>query len=409
LKILVVTQYFYPENFRINDVVLGLKEMGHEVKVLTGKPNYPKGYFYEGYSFFSKAREKWCGITILRAPLFARGKSGGIRLMINYLSFAFFATLKTLLIKDQFDVIFVYEPSPITVGLPAIALGKRKRIPIVFWVQDLWPESVQAAGQISDGLVLNLIDKYTRWTYKNSEKILIQSPGFEQYILNQGVSRGKIIYFPNSTEELYKIVQPADEIKDLVPVAPFTVMFAGNLGEAQDFENIIAAAKIILIETHDIHFVILGDGRKRKEIEEMTAAQGLTENFHILGGFPPATMPDFFALSDALLVSLKDERIFSLTIPSKVQSYMACGKPIVASLGGTAAQIVLEADAGRSAIPGNADSLAQAILDLYNLSEDERNRLGQNALKYSKQHFHRGILLNKLVVIFQDVIKAKNK
>jgi glycosyltransferase involved in cell wall biosynthesis len=406
LKILVVTQYFYPENFRINDVVLGLKEMGHEITVLTGKPNYPKGLFFEGYSLFSKQKELWCGITILRAPLFPRGKSGSLRLVFNYLSFAFFATLKTLFIKNRFDIIFVYEPSPITVGLPAIALSKRKRIPIVFWVQDLWPESVQAAGQISNRMILNLIDNYTRWTYKNSEKILIQSPGFEQYILNQGVSEDKIIYFPNSTEKLYKIVQPSNGIKSLVPSAPFIIMFAGNIGEAQDFENILAAAKIILVQTRDVHFVILGDGRKRKEIEEIIISQGLTKNFHILGEYPPATMPEFFALADVLLVSLKDERIFSLTIPSKVQSYMACGKPIVASLGGTAANIVEKASAGRSAIPGNPESLAQVILDLYRLSEAERHRLGQNALKYSNQHFHRETLLNKLLAIFQDVTKA---
>jgi glycosyltransferase involved in cell wall biosynthesis len=402
LKILVVTQYFWPENFRINDLVLGLKDSGHSLTVLTGKPNYPEGNFYKGYSFFSKRRENWNGVSIIRSSLIPRGKSGGLRLMLNYLSFAFFASIRTLLIKDDFDVIFVYEPSPITVGLPAIIFGKRKKIPIFFWVQDLWPESLQATGQISNNTILKLVNGYTQWTYANSEKILIQSPGFNEYILNQGVSQEKIIYFPNSTEELYRKVTPRSEFRDLVPKVPFVLMFAGNIGDAQDFDNLISACEIVGQVTKDVHFVILGDGRKKKYVKQTIKEKGITNNFHVLGSFPPETMPHFFALSDALLVSLKDERIFSLTIPSKLQSYMACGKPIIASLGGVAAKIVENANAGMTSKPGNPKSLASVILSLYSLSASERNTLGQNALAYYEEYFNREILLEKLILLLKN-------
>ncbi|WP_194850516.1 glycosyltransferase family 4 protein [Nonlabens antarcticus] len=399
MRILIVTQYFYPENFRINDVALGLKDLNHEVTVLTGKPNYPKGVFYDGYGFFKPSKETWKGISIHRSPLVPRGKGGGLRLIINYLSFAVFASLKSLFIKGDFDAVFVYEPSPITVGLPAITLGKRKKVPVYFWVQDLWPESIEAAGQLSNRNILALVNKFTKWVYRNSKKILIQSPGFKEYILNQNVSESKILYFPNSTESFYKVVEPRIDIQKQVPDSAFTVMFAGNIGEAQDFDNIIEAFRIILNTTKEINLVILGDGRKRNEIEQQIIEEGLNQNIIFLGSRPPETMPHYFACADALLVSLKDERIFSLTIPSKLQSYMACGKPIIASLDGTASRIVNESKSGRSCKPGNPNDLAKVILEMFELNDEERKVLGQNALNYCGDNFNRDKLLFKLTEI----------
>ena len=334
MKILIITQYFWPETFRINDLALGLKERGNEVQVLTGKPNYPKGNFYPGYNFFNKMEEDWQGIRVHRSPLITRGNGSGVKLMINYLSFAFLATLRALFLREKYDLIFVYEPSPITVGIPAVFIGKRLNIPIYFWVQDLWPESVSAAGQLNNRFILRQLDKVTKWIYRNSKKILIQSEGFRQYILNQGIPNDKIIYYPNSTESFYNIVRPNEDIEKLVPKVPFCVMFAGNIGEAQDFESIIEAAKIVKEKNLDIHFVILGNGRKKEFVVQKVNEYGLNSNFHLLGAFPVENMPDFFACADALLVSLKKSEIFSLTIPSKVQSYLACGKPVIGALDG---------------------------------------------------------------------------
>lgn len=402
MKILIISQYFWPENFRINDFAKGLQERGHEVSVLTGLPNYPKGNFYDGYSFFNKRAEDWDGIKIFRSRLIPRGNGSGVKLMINYLSFAFFASIKLLFHRGKYDSIFVYEPSPITVGIPAVFYSRRKKIPIYFWVQDLWPESVSAAGQFKNKFVLGQLNQLTKWVYKNSKSILIQSEGFREYILKQGVDDKKIIYFPNSTESLYKRIKPSEEIEKLVPKVPFTVMFAGNIGESQDFENILETARILKEKTKDIHFVIIGDGRKKKFVLEKIEEYNLNDNFHLLGSFPLETMPHFFSCASALLVTLKQSTIFSLTIPGKLQSYLACAKPIIGGLDGEGSRIIVESKSGFVAPSGNHDELANAILKLYNLSELEREVLGNNALKYYEENFEREKLLNKFTQLAEN-------
>ncbi|CAL2088330.1 Glycosyltransferase involved in cell wall biosynthesis [Tenacibaculum sp. 190524A02b] len=402
MKILIVTQYFWPESFRINDLALGLLERGHEVSVLTGKPNYPSGSFFEGYSFSKKSDEDWKGIKIYRSNLIPRGKSGGIRLMLNYLSFAFFAFFKSLFIKEKYDLIFVYEPSPITVGIPAVFLSKKLKVPMYFWVQDLWPESVSVAGQIENKFILGILDRLTRWIYKNSKKVLIQSEGFREYILNQKVSNDKIIYYPNSTESMFGIVKPSENIRKLVPRVPFSIMFAGNIGEAQDFENILSTAKKIKGNTSDIHFIILGSGRKKDYVFQKIKEYDLESNFHLLGSFPVDTMPHFFACSDALLVTLKKSKIFSLTIPSKIQSYLACGKPIIAGLDGEGAKVIKESKSGFTAPSSDSKKLEKAIMKLYTSSLEERKEFGNNAIKYFNDNFERERLLTKLIEIFEN-------
>ena len=402
MKILIVSQYFWPENFRINDLALGLQERGHDIHVLTGKPNYPNGTFSKGYSFFKKRNDKYKGIKIFRSTLFPRGNGSGAKLMVNYLSFAFFASIKAFFHKEKYDLVFVYEPSPITVGIPAIVIAKKLKIPIHFWVQDLWPESVSVAGQLSNKYVLKSLNNLTKWIYKNSKSVLIQSEGFREYILNQGVRDEKIIYYPNSTESLYNIVVPKKEILELVPKVSFSVMFAGNIGESQDFENILEAAKILKDKTIDIHFVILGNGRKKDFVLSKIKEYKLENNFHLLGAFPVNTMPDFFACADILLVSLKKSRIFSLTIPSKVQSYLACGKPIVGALDGEGAKVIRDSNSGLVASSGDCKQLADKIFELYKMSEKERYLLGKNAREYFDNNFERENLIDKLIKILKN-------
>lgn len=406
MRILIVTQYFWPENFRINDISLGLVERGNQVDVLTGNPNYPNGKFYKGYGFFNVKKEVWNNINVFRSPLVARGNGSGIMLMLNYLSFAFFNSIRSLFLKDKYDLIFVYEPSPITVGIPAVIISKRLKIPIYFWVQDLWPESVTAAGQIKNKLILHQLDQLTRWIYENCEKILIQSEAFRKYIMDQNVKNEKIIYYPNSTESFYNIVGPKDEIIKLFPKAEFILLFAGNIGEAQDFDNIIEAARIVKEKTDKIHFVVVGDGRKKDYVKQKINDYQLEKNFHLLGAFPVEQMPDFFACSDALLVTLRKSEIFSMTIPSKVQSYLACGKPIIAALDGQGAEIIREAEAGFVSPSGDSYSLSDAILKMFFLSKNERRRLSENARNYFDSNFEREKLLDRLLNIFNGTEKS---
>ena len=399
MKILIISQYFHPENFKINDIALGLKERGHEVSVLTGIPNYPTGIFFDGYSKDS-GDETWEGIKIYRSRLVPRG-NGGARLFLNYLSFAFMASKKIDLIKDSFDRILVYEPSPVTVGVPAMKAAKKFKAPYFFWVQDLWPESLTAAGGINNSLVLNFFDKLTRKIYNKAEKVLVQSEGFKDYILSQEIPAEKLIFYPNSTEAYYHEKSPSEAYEKILPQG-FKIMFAGNLGEAQSLGTLLEAAEIVKKNGVEVKWVFLGNGRYRETLEKTIAEKNLGDIVFLLGAFPGTEMPDFFASADALIASLKKDKIFALTIPSKIQSYMACGKPILASLDGEGAKIVESAACGFSSAAENAELLAENIIKLTRLSVEERQKMGDNAVHYFNRNFEREMLLDKLISILKN-------
>lgn len=399
MKILIITQYFWPESFKINDLALGLKERGHDISVLTAIPNYPKGVFFDNYSFWKNNEEEWNGIKIYRSKIFSRG-NGGIRLMLNYISFVFFCSLKIFFIKEKFDKIFVYEPSPITVGLPAIVASRRMKIPYYFWVQDLWPESLSAAGGIKNKYVLGFFDTITRMIYQNSKKVLVQSKGFADYIKKQGDFSDKLIYYPNSAEKLYRPLEPIREYESKLPEG-FKLLFAGNLGEAQGIDTLVNAAKIVKEKGIEVNWVFLGNGRQRTYYMNKVKKIGLESNFYFLGAFPAETMPYFFACADALIVSLKKDKIFSLTIPSKLQSYLACGKPILASLDGEGAKVVIESKSGFVAPSENAELFAKNVIKMWNLSSTSRNEMSKNALQYFKNEFEREMLIDSLIEILK--------
>ena len=396
MKILIVTQYFWPETFRINDLALGLREKGHEISVLTGKPNYPQGSFFPGYSFVGQAKEVHEGITIHRVPVVSRGRNSRLRLILNYASFAISAALLgPLRCRDRYDLIFVYEPSPITVGIPAIVMKKIKKAPIFLWVQDLWPDAVSAAGAVRSRFALKLLERLVRFVYRHCDCILGQSQAFSSHIRALGVEDSRIRYFPNSADELYRPVAAEKAIaeRQLMPEG-FRVMFAGNIGVIQDFPTILEAADR-LRPYSDIHWIIVGDGREAEVVKAAVASRGLT-NVHLLGQHPAERMPQFFAVADALLLTLRKQPSCALTIPSKLQSYLACGRPIVAGLDGEGARVVRESCAGFAAGAGDPAGLAEAVLAMYRLSKEAREQMGQRARQYFEQHFERNKLLDIL-------------
>ena len=408
MNILLITQYFWPENFRINDLTAGLVEKGHEVTVLTGIPNYPGGKFFTGYAIFRNLRQNYRGAKIIRVPLLPRRKGKRIALLLNYLSFAFFASiLGPFVCRARYDVIFVYEPSPITVGLPAVVLKKIKSVPVFFWVQDLWPESLSATGAVKSPLFLSLVKKLVHFIYHKCSLILVQSKAFIPSILSFGVDISRIVYFPNSSEEFYRPIElESDAIERKEIPQGSIVMFAGNIGEAQDFSTIISAAEK-LRDHPDIYWVIIGDGRMRIWAEKKIAERNLRANFLFLGKRSPEQMPRYFALADVLLVTLKDEEIFALTIPAKVQSYLACAKPIIASLAGEVARIIEESQAGFSCLPENPSALAELVLKMYHMNESERRIMGLNGRKYFENNFVREKLINELDIVFKDIKGAR--
>ena len=400
MKVLLISQYFYPESFKINDLIFSLKERGHQITVLTGKPNYSKINFFEGYGWKSDDFEIVNEIPVYRANLFSRRNGGALRLFLNYFSFALLATLKLRKIKGPFDAIFVYEPSPITVGIPAIFAKKRFKAPIYFWAQDLWPESLVAAGGVKNKLILGFFNSLTKWIYNHSKKVLIQSNSFREYILNQGISNDKILFYPNPTEDFYKPLQEVKEYKEFFKKENFNIIFAGNIGEAQSFITIIEA--ISNIKELPIKVTVLGDGRYKETAISLIKDKGLESHFNFLGSFPPTEMPKFFSHSDALLVSLKKDKIFSLTIPAKIQSYLACGKPIIASIDGEGAKIVSDAKCGVTSPAEDSIALSNIIKELIALDKSTLIEMGNNGRAYYEKEFDRDYLLEKLEVIFNS-------
>lgn len=401
MKIVLVTQYFFPENFKSNDIAFELVKRGHEVTVLTGLPNYPEGKIYNGYGFFKKRNEIINGVKVIRILLIPRGKGGGIRLFLNYFSWAFFASIRAffLAFQDKFDAVMVHEPSPITQGFPAIVIKKIQKIPLHFWVLDLWPESLTSAGGIKNKTVLSFFTRMVKYIYNNSDKILISSKGFKDSILTKGNYEDKLVYFPNWAEDSISKGNSNYPIPDLPH--GFNILFAGNIGVAQDVNSIIKAA-LILKEKLDIHFVFVGDGRSKTELEDFVAANNLEQTVHFMGRFPIDAMKTFFNRADVLLVSLKDELIFNVTVPAKLQAYLCTQKPILGILNGEGAELIDEAKCGFSTNAGNSEGLAKEIVKLYKLTEEQRSILGQNGFRYFEENFTMTKCIDNLELILKN-------
>ena len=393
MRALYITQYFYPENFRINDLVFSLKKRGHKIEVLTGKPNYPKGDYFKGYSWDGPEEEEIEGIKVHRANLILRKKGGGLRLFLNYFSFVFFGLFKILKLKGDFDKIFIYAPSPITVGILGIVASRKFKCKSYLWVHDLWPESVRVAGDIKSSIVLGLVNQMTKLIYRFTDLLLVQSPEFKNYILNQGVEESKIIYYPYYAEDFYKVVEKDKSYLSQFPKG-FNLLFAGNIGVAQSFDTIVNAFE--KLKEYNINLVILGDGRDKSRIQEQINKKGLSEKFHFLGSFPPEQMPYYFTCADGLLITLKKADIFSYTIPGKLQSYLACGKPIIGALDGIGSKIISESNSGFASEAEDHELLANNILSLYKLSKAEKEKLSNNALTYFDKNFNKQHLLERL-------------
>ena len=398
MRILLVTQYFFPENFKSNDIAFELVKRGHEVTVLTGLPNYPEGKIFDGYGFFKKRKENLNGVKVIRSLLIPRGKGGGVRLFLNYFSWAFFASLKAfcLSINNKFDAIIVHEPSPITQGFPAIVIKKLQRIPVYFWVLDLWPESLTSAGGIKNKHILLFFTGVVQYIYNHSDKILISSKGFKESILAKGDYESKLIYFPNWAEDT---ISQGDSTYP-IPKMPdgFKIIFAGNFGVSQDMESIMNTALELKDDTH-IKFILIGDGRSKSFVKNFIVENNLQQTVFLLGKFPIEAMNAFFTHADGLLVSLKDEMIFNLTVPAKVQAYMSSSKPILGMMNGEGALLIEEAGCGYSASAGNHKELAEIIVSLYNLSEEDRNLLGKSGFEFYEKNFKLDNCIDKLELI----------
>lgn len=409
MKILIVSQYFWPENFRINDLSREWVKRGYDVTVLTGLPNYPAGEVFQEYKNNPDAFIEFEGAKIIRAPLVPRGQ-GSVRLSLNYLSFVIGASWVglTKLRKQSFDVIFAYGASPVTVALPAILLGKLKKAPVVFWVLDLWPETLAAIGVIKSPWLLSWVGRLVSFIYNRCTLVLGQSKGFLKNIQRYCRDHNKIRYFPSWSEDVFQETQiePAPEVEQRPDL--FTVVFAGNVGEAQDMPAVLNAAELLKKNTN-IRWLIVGDGRRSDWLQAEVNRRGLNDCFFLLGRFAVERMPAFYAHADALLVSLKQDPVFSMTIPGKVQSYLMAGIPIVGMLDGEGAAVIQDAQVGFSCAAGDYNGLATAILKLAAMQSKERQALGENGSAYGKREFGRDLLMDKLEAMLREAIAVAER
>jgi glycosyltransferase involved in cell wall biosynthesis len=404
MRILLISQYFSPEVFRINEVVQSLTAKGSVVHVLTGKPNYPEGKIFEGYSALGCKIEQALGATIYRVPIVSRGEGSALRLTLNYFSFIISGLLigPWLLRNKRYDVVFVYGLSPILLAIPAIFLAWLKSRKLVVWVQDLWPESLSATGYLKDKKILAIVGVIVRWIYRHTDLLLVQSRAFIPSVGRLAPGK-RIEYYPNSVDDSFA-QQPSAEIvlpKIQALETGFPVVFAGNVGAAQAVEVILEAA-LLLRHIPEIRFVVIGHGSRWEWLREQVQVLRLT-NLHLPGRFPLKTMPGLMQKAGALLVTLADEPIFAYTVPNKVQAYMAAGRPILCCLNGEGARLVKEAGAGLSVPAEDARALADAVSQLYLMTFEERAEMGANGRRYFKANFDHDQLIDELVVHLEAI------
>ena len=403
MKILVVCQYFHPEEFKVNELVEGLVKRGNEVTVLTGKPTYPRGPYPKGYKFWGVQTEEYKGAKVIRLPELTRGKGGAIGIARSLFSFLVSSTWYAKRHDIEADAILCFQLSPVTMSNAALIYKKKLNVKLVHWVQDLWPESVTATTPIKGGPVIKWLEKFVTKVYSRSEVILIQSKAFEKSICAKGDFKDKLVFAPNWAEASF--IGADTSVDESFPLQPaedeFRVMFAGNIGEAQDFGNIIKAANLCK-DIPQIKWIVVGDGRAREESETEVARLGLQNTVKFLGRHPVTSMPKFFAQADAMLVTLRDEFIFSLTIPSKTQAYMVSGKPILTMLNGAGSDVVEEAGCGLTARAEDFEALAENVKRMYAMSKKELTEMGKNAHDFYLKHFEKEMVIDRVNEILQQ-------
>jgi glycosyltransferase involved in cell wall biosynthesis len=397
MKILVVCQYFHPEEFKVNELVEGLVKRGNEVTVLTGKPTYPRGPYPKGYKFWGVQKEEYKGAKIIRLPELTRGNGGAIGIAKSLLSFLISSTWYAKHHDMEVDAILCFQLSPVTMANAALIYKKKTNAKFVHWVQDLWPESVTATTPIKGGPIIKMLENFVTKVYDKSDVILVQSRAFRESICAKGNFENKLVFAPNWAEDIF--IGADTSIDNKFPLKPaedeFCVMFAGNIGEAQDFGNIIKAANLTK-DSPKIKWIIVGDGRARDNSEKEVKRLGLEDTVNFFGRYPVTAMPKFFAQADAMLVTLTDQFIFSLTIPSKTQAYMASGKPLLTMLNGVGNDIVEDAKCGLTANAGDYNKLAENVKLMYSMSKEELHEMGKNAKAYYDNFFEKEMVIDRI-------------
>lgn len=383
-RVLLLTQWFDPEpTFKGLVFARELVAQGFEVEVVTGFPNYPGGKLYPGYRVKFLQREVIDGVTVTRVPLYPSHGQSGIGRVLNYVSFAASSLLYGLFGAKKPDVVYAYHP-PLTVGIAAAFIRLLRRVPVVYDIQDMWPDTLRATGMFSNEKALKVVARVCDWVYKRVDQIVVLSPGFKRLLIERGVPEQKIDVIYNWCAEDMVCAPTAAQPGNFPDSSRFRILFAGNMGKAQSLEAVIAAAELLQTRAPQLMFVFLGGGVEVARLQEMAMARRL-DNVTFLPGVPMSEVGAYLAHADALLVHLKKDPLFTITIPSKTQAYMAAGKPVLMAVDGDAADLVRAAGCGVVSESENPESLADAALSLMLLSQEERLEVGQKGREYYMQ------------------------
>jgi len=406
MRILYLTQWFEPEPvFKGMDFAKGLAAEGLTVTVVTGFPNYPVGKLYPQY------RMRWCsteqhdGITVKRLPLYPSHDRSVVRRALNYISFAASATVYCLAVGHRWDVIYVYHP-PLTAALAGVISGWVRRRPVIVDVQDLWPDSLTATGMMRRGWGTRMLGALAGFVYRRARFLIVQSEGFGKVLRRRGVPAEKILTIYNWADESAVAVSSA--ANGNVPALSkqhFNVMFAGTIGLAQGLDAVLDAAKLLADRAPHVRFVLAGDGADLPRLRHRILQEAIG-NVELIGAVPRSEVAKLLQQADALLVSLKADPLFSVTVPSKTQFYLASGKPILIAATGEAAHLVEAAGAGIAVAPGDGAALAEAAMQLASMSSDERAAMGDSGARYYRRFFARAEAMKRTAAVVRSCARA---
>lgn len=400
MRILVVSQCFYPESFRINDMAREWVKRGYDVTVLTGIPNYPEGRFFQGYSWTKKRHEDWEGVEIIRIPIIARGHNP-LGLILNYFSFVIAGWFWNRFNKVKADFVFSFETSPMTQVKVGCGYARKHKVPHFVYVQDLWPENVEIITGIHSRLVIGPIDRMVDKIYRQVDKVFVTSPSFVNAVINRKnrVNPDKVFYWPQYAEDFYLPLEK-QHVHEIPDDDCFKIAFTGNIGNAQGLDILPKTAE--MLKSENIRFVIVGDGRYLPELTKQIEERGVKEKFVLVPRVPAERVPFLLSACDACFISFANSSLWEMTIPAKLQSYMACGKPIIASASGETRRVIEEAGCGICADIGNEKALADGIL---NLMKENLMVLGNNSRTYFENHFDKKKLMDEMDKHVRDEFK----
>lgn len=412
MRILIVCQHFWPENFRINEMCQDFIKQGHDVDVLCGIPNYPKGKFFSGYSYFKPRREIYDGASIFRVGEIPQNKKlGSLAIILNYFFFPF-ASLFTLpaLMKRPHDLVFLYSLTPIFMSWPGLLLARKKKIPAVMYVLDYWPDSLFSVIKFKSKFFRSFFAKISRWHYKRTDRIITPSQGMiDKFVEDYGISRDKLGFIPQSCDPVYEKTVSSEELHKLYD-GRINFVFAGNIGPAQSLETLVQAVSLLgkNPSAPQFRFIIVGDGMSRISVESEIDRLSLRDYFSFVGFQPVETVLLYQELADVLFVSLSDEPLFDIMIPAKVQSYMAAGKPILAALNGEGAEIVEASGSGLVCPAMSPDKLADKILEFLHQDKKSLYEMGNKARLFYQTNYSHDIISNQWNQLIQDCFYTKS-